>query len=200
MGGKNSLDIEWSRQSEVLVTVLRCCRSIKGIAPPTMKRRGSNVGAMPRPCKPANPLRCFHSSPEAIRIVGMMYLRFLLSPAQPSCPPCCALANYPQLICRVFPKTAEPAAQARRKPSGKGQFRQPARSLRPIWRHGTSLGQFLAIYASRGSPMAIQTRCPVWWLRCVTCRVMLWGCSEFTCAATAAEKPICPRPNCRSAK
>ncbi|HET9630346.1 MAG TPA: IS6 family transposase [Novosphingobium sp.] len=34
---------------------------------------------MPRPRKPANPFRYFHSSPEVIRLVVMMYVRFLLS-------------------------------------------------------------------------------------------------------------------------
>jgi hypothetical protein len=29
---------------------------------------------MPRPCKPANPFRCFNSSPEVIRLVVMMYV------------------------------------------------------------------------------------------------------------------------------
>ena len=33
---------------------------------------------MPRPRKPANPFRCFNSSPEVIRLV-MMYVRFPLS-------------------------------------------------------------------------------------------------------------------------
>jgi hypothetical protein len=31
---------------------------------------------MRRPRKPANPLRHFHSSPEVIRLVVMMYVRF----------------------------------------------------------------------------------------------------------------------------
>ena len=34
---------------------------------------------MPRPRKPANPFRYFHSSPEVIRLVVMMYIRFPLS-------------------------------------------------------------------------------------------------------------------------
>jgi len=34
---------------------------------------------MPRPRKPANPFRHFHSSPEVIRLVVMMYVRFPLS-------------------------------------------------------------------------------------------------------------------------
>jgi putative transposase len=34
---------------------------------------------MPRPRKPANPFRCFQSSPEVIRLVVMMYVRFPLS-------------------------------------------------------------------------------------------------------------------------
>jgi putative transposase len=34
---------------------------------------------MRRPRKPANPLRHFHSSPEVIRLVVMMYIRFPLS-------------------------------------------------------------------------------------------------------------------------
>lgn len=34
---------------------------------------------MPRPRKPASPFRCFHSSPEVIRLVVMMYVRFPLS-------------------------------------------------------------------------------------------------------------------------
>ena len=34
---------------------------------------------MPRPCKPANPFRYFHSSPEVIRLVVLMYVRFPLS-------------------------------------------------------------------------------------------------------------------------
>ena len=34
---------------------------------------------MPRPCKPANPFRYFNSSPEVIRLVVMMYVRFPLS-------------------------------------------------------------------------------------------------------------------------
>lgn len=33
---------------------------------------------MPRSCQSANPFRYFHSSPEAIRLVMMMYLRFPL--------------------------------------------------------------------------------------------------------------------------
>lgn len=34
---------------------------------------------MPRPRKPANTFRYFHSSPEVIRLVVMMYVRFPLS-------------------------------------------------------------------------------------------------------------------------
>ena len=34
---------------------------------------------MPRPRKRANPFRYFHSSPEVIRLVVMMYVRFPLS-------------------------------------------------------------------------------------------------------------------------
>ena len=34
---------------------------------------------MPRPRKPASPFRYFHSSPELIRLVVMMYIRFRLS-------------------------------------------------------------------------------------------------------------------------
>jgi hypothetical protein len=34
---------------------------------------------MPRPCKPANPFRYFNSSPEVIRLVVMMYVRYPLS-------------------------------------------------------------------------------------------------------------------------
>jgi putative transposase len=34
---------------------------------------------MPRPRKPANPFRYFHSSPEVIRLVVMLYVRFPLS-------------------------------------------------------------------------------------------------------------------------
>lgn len=34
---------------------------------------------MPRPRKPANPFRYFHSSPEVIRRVVLMYVRFPLS-------------------------------------------------------------------------------------------------------------------------
>ena len=34
---------------------------------------------MPRPCKPAGPFRYFNSSPEVIRLVVMMYIRFPLS-------------------------------------------------------------------------------------------------------------------------
>nr|WP_246448466.1 hypothetical protein [Novosphingobium flavum] len=34
---------------------------------------------MPRPQKPASPFRYFHSSPEVIRLVVMMYVRFPLS-------------------------------------------------------------------------------------------------------------------------
>jgi putative transposase len=34
---------------------------------------------MPRPSKPANPFRYFNSSPEVIRLVVMMYVRFPLS-------------------------------------------------------------------------------------------------------------------------
>ncbi len=34
---------------------------------------------MPRPRKPANPFRYFNSSPEVIRLVVMMYVRFTLS-------------------------------------------------------------------------------------------------------------------------
>lgn len=34
---------------------------------------------MPRPRKPQSPFRCFNSSPEVIRLVVMMYVRFPLS-------------------------------------------------------------------------------------------------------------------------
>jgi hypothetical protein len=34
---------------------------------------------MPRPRKPVSPFRYFHSSPEVIRLVVMMYVRFPLS-------------------------------------------------------------------------------------------------------------------------
>ena len=34
---------------------------------------------MPRPCKPASPFRYFNSSPEVIRLVVLMYVRFPLS-------------------------------------------------------------------------------------------------------------------------
>ena len=34
---------------------------------------------MPRPRKPASPFRYFNSSPEVIRLVVMMYVRFTLS-------------------------------------------------------------------------------------------------------------------------
>lgn len=34
---------------------------------------------MPRPRKPNSPFRCFNSSPEVIRLVVMMYVRFPLS-------------------------------------------------------------------------------------------------------------------------
>jgi putative transposase len=34
---------------------------------------------MPRPKKPASPFRYFNSSPEVIRLVVMMYVRFVLS-------------------------------------------------------------------------------------------------------------------------
>lgn len=34
---------------------------------------------MPRPRTPANPFRYFHSSPEVIRLVVLMYVRFPLS-------------------------------------------------------------------------------------------------------------------------
>ena len=34
---------------------------------------------MPRARKPANPFRCFNSSPEVIRLVVLMYVRFPLS-------------------------------------------------------------------------------------------------------------------------
>jgi hypothetical protein len=34
---------------------------------------------MPRPRQPANPFRYFHSSPELIREVVMLYVRFPLS-------------------------------------------------------------------------------------------------------------------------
>lgn len=34
---------------------------------------------MPRPLKPANPFRYFNSSPEVIRLVVMLYVRFPLS-------------------------------------------------------------------------------------------------------------------------
>ena len=34
---------------------------------------------MPRPRQPASPFRCFNSSPEVIRLVVMMYVRFPLS-------------------------------------------------------------------------------------------------------------------------
>ena len=42
-------------------------------------RRTGWPGDMPRPCKPASPFRCFNSSPEVIRLVVMMYVRFPLS-------------------------------------------------------------------------------------------------------------------------
>jgi putative transposase len=35
---------------------------------------------MPRPRKPASPFRYFNSSPEVIRLVVMMYVRFPLWP------------------------------------------------------------------------------------------------------------------------
>ena len=34
---------------------------------------------MPRPSEPNSPFRCFDSSPEVIRLVVMMYVRFPLS-------------------------------------------------------------------------------------------------------------------------
>ncbi len=34
---------------------------------------------MPRPLKPASPFRYFNSSPEVIRLVVLMYVRFPLS-------------------------------------------------------------------------------------------------------------------------
>ena len=34
---------------------------------------------MPRPCKPASPFRYFNSSPEVIRLVMLMYVRYPLS-------------------------------------------------------------------------------------------------------------------------
>ena len=34
---------------------------------------------MPRPKKPTSPFRCFNSSPEVIRLVVMLYVRFPLS-------------------------------------------------------------------------------------------------------------------------
>ena len=34
---------------------------------------------MPRPCRPASPFRHFNSSPEVIRLVVLMYVRFPLS-------------------------------------------------------------------------------------------------------------------------
>ncbi len=34
---------------------------------------------MPRPRKAASPFRCFNSSPEIIRLVVMMYVRYSLS-------------------------------------------------------------------------------------------------------------------------
>jgi hypothetical protein len=40
---------------------------------------GEGKGAMPRPCKPANPFGYYHSSPEVIRLVVMMYVRYPLS-------------------------------------------------------------------------------------------------------------------------
>jgi putative transposase len=36
-------------------------------------------GSVPRPKKPASPFRYFNSSPEIIRLVVMMYVRFPLS-------------------------------------------------------------------------------------------------------------------------
>ena len=44
-----------------------------------MERRGGCGGPMPRPRKPANPFRYFHSSPEVIRLVVLMHVRFPLS-------------------------------------------------------------------------------------------------------------------------
>ena len=37
---------------------------------------------MPRPRKPASPFRYFNSSPEVIRLVVLMYVRFPLSLAE----------------------------------------------------------------------------------------------------------------------
>ena len=46
-----------------------------------MARTGRSGGGAPRPPlqHPANPFRYFHSSPEVIRLVVMMYVRFPLS-------------------------------------------------------------------------------------------------------------------------
>jgi hypothetical protein len=38
---------------------------------------------MPRPRTPPNPFRYFNMSPEVIRLLVMMYVRFPLSPAKP---------------------------------------------------------------------------------------------------------------------
>ena len=53
--------------------------SVKGIAPDGLEAGGRVGVGMPRPRKPANPFRYFHSSPEVIRLVVLMYVRFPLS-------------------------------------------------------------------------------------------------------------------------
>lgn len=53
--------------------------SVKGIAPLAGQVAEAQGRAMPRQRKPANPFRYFHSSPEVIRLVVMMYVRFPLS-------------------------------------------------------------------------------------------------------------------------
>jgi hypothetical protein len=59
---------------------------------------------MPRPRKPVSPFRYFHSSPEVIRLVVMMYVRFPLSLRNVEdllferwiCPRLCAFMALPQ--------------------------------------------------------------------------------------------------------
>jgi len=78
---------------------------------------------MPRPRKPASPFRYFNSSPEVIRLVVMMYVRFPLS-----------LRNVEDLrfacgfaICHETHATSSPFAA---RPLGKGDhsFHKPPQS------------------------------------------------------------------------
>jgi hypothetical protein len=52
--------------------------ALSGQMHPLVRNCGQG-GGMPRPRKPVSPFRYFNSSPEAIRLVAKMYVRFPLS-------------------------------------------------------------------------------------------------------------------------